>query len=92
MSDWKNKIVLIGTTSPTVDAHATSFINQSLDRLLVSEWTRKNLRELMPGVEVHANVIATMVDRSFITTPWWLATPFLLAVGGMGLGIAQYYD
>jgi adenylate cyclase len=36
----------------------------------------------MSGPEVHANVLATLHDRAFITTPWWLSSlPWFLALG-----------
>jgi adenylate cyclase len=40
----------------------------------------------MSGVEVHANVVATLLDRAFIATPWFLSTPLLLLVVGGTLG------
>jgi class 3 adenylate cyclase len=40
----------------------------------------------MPGTEIHANILATLIDRAFITTPWLLSTALLLIVMGMILG------
>src|SRR6185437_2466953 len=37
---------------------------------------------LMSGSEIHANILATLHDRAFITTPWWLCGfPWLLVLG-----------
>ncbi len=37
---------------------------------------------LMSGPELHANVVATLHDRAFITTPWWLTSlPWFLVLG-----------
>ena len=36
----------------------------------------------MTGPELHANIVATLHDRAFITTPWWLASlPWCLFLG-----------
>ena len=84
---WKDKIVLIGVTAQSQgDRRATPFISQSLGSL--TGYFSRRPPELMPGVEVHANTIATLEDEAFITTPWWLSTPLLLIVFGVGLGIA----
>src|SRR5207245_1005620 len=43
---------------------------------------------LMSGPEFHANVIATLEDGAFLTTPPWLASfPWSLGLGGV-LGVA----
>jgi adenylate cyclase len=42
----------------------------------------------MSGVEVHANILATIHDGAFILTPWWLAPPLLLLIFGPLLGVA----
>lgn len=82
---WRNKIVLIGTTTVAgPDQLATPFSTPSLARLL---WARQE-PQLMPGVEIHANTIATLADRAFITTPWWLSAPVLLPLFGVAMGIA----
>jgi adenylate cyclase len=41
---------------------------------------------MMPGVEFHANVLATLLDRAYITTPVWLSTPLLLVIFGGVMG------
>ena len=39
---------------------------------------------LMSGPELHANTIATLEDRAFITTPWWLSSlPWFLVFGAV---------
>jgi adenylate cyclase len=43
---------------------------------------------MMSGVEVHANVVATLMDEAFIVTPPWLSTPLLLVLFGALLGAA----
>jgi adenylate cyclase len=86
LPNWKDKIVLIGVTAESQgDRRATPFISQSLGSL--TGFFSSQTPELMPGVEVHANTIATLEDEAFITTPWWLSTPLLLIVAGVGLGI-----
>jgi adenylate cyclase len=83
---WKDKIVLIGTSAHSLpDHHATPFVNPSLWRLFSPQGEPK----LMPGVEVHANVVATLGDRDFITTPWLLSTPPVLLAAGPLLGVAM---
>ncbi len=44
------------------------------------------LGELVPGVEIHAQLIESLVDRRFILRPWWLKwleTALLLVVGSV---------
>ena len=36
----------------------------------------------MSGPELHANTIATLQDRAFITTPWWLSSLLWFLVFG----------
>lgn len=79
---------LIGVTAGSQpDWHATSFANQSVVRMLRT-FGQQRTAERMLGVEIHANVIATLTDRAFILTPWWLSTPFVLLLTGAGLGAA----
>ncbi len=82
---FRDAIVLIGNTVGDLkDSYPTPYSNQTIPRLLLLGASRRE--DMMPGVEVHANVVATLVDRAFITTPWWLSTlPWLLVVGA-GLG------
>ena len=85
--DWKNKIVLIGATSQAIpDHHAHPFMNKSIVELM-GGLGKQRPPELMPGIEIHANVVQTLVDRSFIATPWWLSTPLMLLITGVAMGI-----
>ena len=80
MPELTDKIALIGTIDPAFqDFHATPFSNAYTDY-------RPNERGRMAGVEIHANTLATIMDRSFITTPAFLSPwPWLLGFGA-GLG------
>lgn len=49
--DLSDKIALIGVTTPTVQDHAP---------------TPKNSQIFMPGVEIHANAIQTILDREYL--------------------------
>lgn len=85
--NWQGAIVLIGFTDPTQrDLHATPYSNQSAARLITKLGLERSAR-LMPGVEVHANLVATLYDRAFITTPWWVSTPLMLVLVGAALGV-----
>lgn len=84
--DLDGTIVVLGvTTDIDPDRHATPYLNQSLVRLLQAYWSQEQ-PGLMSGAEIHANVVATLVDRAFITTPRWLAAPWILLVTGATLG------
>jgi len=87
--DWhvsfKDAVVLIGTTAGMFQDHyPTPFTTPSWVQWLRSD--ASNRLETMSGVEVVANVVATLADRAFITTPWWLASPPWLAVVGAAMG------
>jgi len=86
--DLRDAIVLIGVTDRSQqDQHSTPYSNQSIANVLRSFWLHRKV-ERMAGVEIHANVIATLGDGAFITTPWWLTTWLLLTLAGAGLGAA----
>jgi len=79
--ELKGAVVLIGVTARgQQDYHATPFDNQYA-RLLPSR-----TGSLMAGTEVHAHILATLQDRAFIRTPWWLSPLPLLLVVGAALG------
>lgn len=85
LRNWQDVIVLIGFgVGAHGDMHATPYCNQSIAQLLAG-WTDQQA-EFMSGVEVQANIVATLGDGAFIVTPWWLATPLLLLVFGAILG------
>lgn len=77
----RGKIAIIGATARDIqDYHPTPFSNQYID-------FRANDRSfLMSGVEIHANAVATLSDRAFISTPWWLTPVAVLLPTGMLLG------
>lgn len=79
---YKDTIVLVGTTVGTFqDCYPTPYTFPSSLR-----WGAPRAASQMPGVEVHANVLATLMDRAFITTPWFVATPLMLVIVGGMLG------
>jgi len=79
--DVKDAIVIIGATAEYLgDHHVTPYANGTL----MSLWTHPN--GLMSGPEFQANVVATLADGAFISTPWWLSTPVLVPAIGMLLG------
>ncbi|MGD0898200.1 MAG: adenylate/guanylate cyclase domain-containing protein [Thermoguttaceae bacterium] len=86
--DWRGAMVLIGRTAPRVeDTHHVPRMNLSIAEILQSTWSRHATNEV-PGVEIHANIIATLADRRFLVRPWWLNTPILLILAGAILGTA----
>ncbi|NOX89340.1 MAG: CHASE2 domain-containing protein [Calditrichaeota bacterium] len=63
----KDKIVLIGSTMPELhDNFPTPLLNQRTEE-------GNEARIEMPGVEIHANAIQTILDQNFIKTlkPFW---------------------
>jgi adenylate cyclase len=86
--DWKGATVLIGMMAHSQqDQYASPYLdlNRSLLELLRSFWS-PHKPEMMSGVEIHANAVATLLDRAFITTPWWLSGLLLLIIVGAALG------
>lgn len=85
-ASFKDSIVLVGmTVGAFKDIFFTPYTSQSLLQLMRSDTSRPAELQ-MSGVEVHANVLATLMDRAFITTPWFLATPLTLLIVGGALG------
>ncbi|HWE37406.1 MAG TPA: CHASE2 domain-containing protein [Isosphaeraceae bacterium] len=81
--DFKDAFVVVGVTARSQgDYHATPHSNGTLPTFL-NPTTR-----LMSGPEYNANVLATMADGAYITTPWWLASLPQLATLGAVLGWA----
>jgi class 3 adenylate cyclase len=75
--DLGGAVVMVGATARSLgDWHATPYANGS--------WHLPRMPRygLMAGPEVQANVVATMADGAYITTPWWLMTmPWVLGLG-----------
>lgn len=87
--DFRDAVVLIGFTGyGGQDWHPTPYLTKSTLEVLVTPRT-EHRSGMMSGVETHANILATLMDRAFITTPPWLATPLLLAIFGVVLGAAM---
>lgn len=86
--DLRDSIVLIGASDPLEsDRHATPYLNQSLFQIVRNNWLGQQA-EMMSGLEIHAHLIATLADRAYVTTPWWLSPfPLLVLVGAL-LGAA----
>ncbi len=84
-TSFKNAVVLIGMEAGTFqDRYSTPYTYPSF-----WQWFRSGESQparQMPGVEVHANIVATLLDRAFISRPWFLATPLMLLVVGGVLG------
>ena len=70
-------VVLIGITARDLqDYHSTPYANN------YSRWLATHSSGRMAGVEIQANTLATLIDRAYIHTPWFLATlPWLLGLG-----------
>jgi adenylate cyclase len=85
--DLSNTVVLIGVNEKVQqDVWATPYSSQSL---FVAPTTWFGYEPaLMPGVEVHANILATLLDQAYITTPVLLSPIPLLVVFGLVLGMA----
>jgi len=87
----RDAIVIIGGEFEIqADAHATPFSTYSnIVTFMPAAWLGYS-PELMSGVEVQANVLATLADEAFIVTPWLLQTPLLLLLVGGLLGSALH--
>jgi len=75
----RGAIVIIGSMGAGgQDVHNTPYSNRYADYL------HRLGGGLMSGPELHANIIATLVDRAFIATPLWLSSlPWLLVLGAV---------
>jgi adenylate cyclase len=76
-ADLDGAIVIVGVTAHSLgDYHATPYANGTL----LTAWSHRP--RLMSGPELQANIVATLADGAFITTPWWLSSlPLVLALG-----------
>ena len=77
--DFEGAVVIVGATARSLgDYHATPYANGSWRGL----WAAPP--RLMSGPEVQANIVATLADGAYITTPWWLSSlPQVLILGGV---------
>ena len=83
---FKNAVVLVGMEAGTFqDRYPTPYTYPSFWQWFRTEESLPPARQ-MPGVEIHANIAATLLDRAFISRPWFLATPLMLLVVGGVLG------
>lgn len=81
--DLKDAIVIIGATAHSLgDYHATPYANGTL----LNVWGGRP--RLMSGPELQANLVATLADGDFITTPWWLSPLPQVVILGAALGWA----
>ena len=81
-ADFDGAIVLIGATAHSQgDYHATPYTNGTM---LIGRGGAR----LMSGTELLANVVATLSDRAFITTPWPLVSLPWVVAAGAALGLA----
>jgi class 3 adenylate cyclase len=76
-------VVLLGLTARSQqDYHNTPYANH------YARWLSSPAPGLMPGTEIHANVLATLYDRAYIHTSAWLSPLTLLLAFGAVLGPA----
>lgn len=75
--ELEGAVVIVGSTAPAhQDHHATPYANN------YSGWLHPGDSGLMSGTEVHANILATLADEAYLTTPAWLEPlPVLLVLG-----------
>lgn len=79
----RGAIVIVGMTAATEqDYHSNPYANDFFGRLFQAR------SHLMSGPEFHANVLATLADGAYITTPPWLSNLPVLLLTGVLLGIA----
>jgi adenylate cyclase len=81
--ELRGAYVIIGATAFSMgDFHATPYSNGSWR----APWVAPP--RLMSGPEVQANVVATLLDGAYITTPWWLSSLPQVTILGALLGAA----
>jgi adenylate cyclase len=75
----RGAVVLIGMTARGgQDYHATPYANNS------ARWLPGRASGLTGGTEIQGHIYATLHDRAFIRTPWWLTPlPSLLIFGAL---------
>lgn len=67
-SEFKDKLILIGATSP--DLHDDYFVPTSGGKA-------------MPGVEIHANAIQTMINKDFLAEESWNVNAIILLLSSL---------
>jgi hypothetical protein len=79
LSQLDGAVVLIGVTARDQrDYHFTPYANFS------SHWLPAQPSGSMTGAEIHAHLLAMLIDRAYVHTPLGLATlPWLLVLGGV---------
>src|SRR5207248_2529291 len=77
LAQLEGAVVLVGVTArDQQDYHSTPWANN------YTRWLATPPPGRMPGVEIHANILATLEDRAWIHTPLGLSTlPWLLLLG-----------
>ncbi len=73
--DFKDKIVLIGATSP--DLHDDAFVPTSMGKA-------------MPGVEIHANIIQTLLTKKFLVNQTDLSVILTIFIIGLITSLILY--
>ncbi len=80
-AEWDGAIVIIGVTARThKDYHATPFANS------YTSWLGRDDPGLMSGLELQANILATLEDEAYLRTPWLLSPLPMLLLFGLMLG------
>ncbi|MCA8998035.1 MAG: adenylate/guanylate cyclase domain-containing protein [Planctomycetaceae bacterium] len=84
--DWSGRIVIFGGTAEYLgDRHPTPFANASVISEVTTLFGRPSAQE-MPGPEIHANIVATLYDRAFLTYPSRWVTLLVVCLTGAMLG------
>ncbi|MGH7164805.1 MAG: CHASE2 domain-containing protein [Nitrospiraceae bacterium] len=85
----RGKIALIGGAAPTLhDTYLTPFTEKWVQTLAGPSAEKQTVR--MDGMEIHANAIQTILDRSFIhgsRDRWWLVPGLLVGLGALGTAL-----
>lgn len=72
ISEFKDRLVLIGATSP--DMHDDYFVPTSGGKA-------------MPGVEIHANAIQTMINKDFLAEESWIVNALILLISSLLIAV-----
>jgi adenylate cyclase len=74
-SEFKNKLVLIGSTSP--DMHDDYFVPTSKGKA-------------MPGVEIHANTIQTLINKDFLKEQSMISVVIMILIVSLLIGFLLF--